>query len=88
MFDKNKAILALECLSKNYDSALGEAILLLTFVVDAGERKTPDKPIRIEAIPYDMSMGLRRRYRVIVEEITDDSPLVNIRKRGSKEEEK
>ena len=78
--NKGNIFRALRCLSTVYDDALAEVITLLTFVVDACWRLQPGKPIRIECVVADAAFGLRRRYRVLVEEIVDDAPLVNFPK--------
>jgi hypothetical protein len=50
-----------------YEDVLAVSMLLTACVFDAGERKAPDIPKRIEAMP--MMDTMRGRYRIIIEEV-------------------
>ena len=67
MIDKNNVLRAMNCLSKDYSDALGEAMILVVAVFDHSEREYSGKPLRIEAIP--LMDTLRRKYKVIIEEV-------------------
>lgn len=67
--DKDVIIKCLDLLPGGFQDFIAHTMVLLAYIVDMAEREFEDKPIRIEA--NTVSDMLRRKYRVIIEEIVD-----------------